>query len=58
MLEWIENGCHLAWLISPVNQTTYIYQHGTEAKEVNSFNNILSGEEVLDGFVFALQSLM
>lgn len=57
MLEWIENGVRLAWLIDPVEQKTYIYRADGSIEIVEGFERELSGEDVLKGFVFDLRLL-
>lgn len=57
MLEWIENGVRLAWLIDPVEQKTYIYLADGSIEIVEGFERELSGEDVLKGFVFDLRLL-
>lgn len=57
MLEWIENGCQLAWLIDPQNEQAYLYRADGSISIVKSFAESLSGEEVLPGFELPL-SLM
>ena len=53
MEEWIQNGCRLGWLIDMQNKTTFIYKPGCEPIK-KSFNEKLSGEEVLPGFILDL----
>lgn len=49
MLEWVENGIHLGWLIDPETKTVFIYRKdGTIAKQ--DFSKRVSGEDVLPGF--------
>ncbi|MFN7120257.1 MAG: Uma2 family endonuclease [Saprospiraceae bacterium] len=57
MLEWIENGVRLAWLIDPVEQKTYIYRADGSIEILDGFERMLSGEEVLKGFEFDLRLL-
>jgi Uma2 family endonuclease len=58
MLEYIENGVQLAWLIQPATQTVFIYRaDGTISKTVD-FSEKLSGENVAPGFEFSLQLLL
>lgn len=49
MLEYMDNGCRLGWLINYQNQQVEIYRSG-QAKEILQSPQILSGEEVLPGF--------
>jgi Uma2 family endonuclease len=49
MLEWVENGIYLGWLIDPDTKTVLIYrQDGTIARQ--DFSKPISGEQVLPGF--------
>lgn len=57
MTEWIENGCRLGWLIDPMDEKAYIYRANGEVQEVSTFDEKLSGEDVLDGFDFDLSEL-
>lgn len=50
MSKWIENGCSLAWLINPDDETVYIYRNDGTVDKVTGFRNSLSGEKVLPGF--------
>ena len=51
---WIANGVRLAWLIDVESETVWIYRPKTNEEELTGFDNQLSGEEVLPGFVFDL----
>jgi Uma2 family endonuclease len=57
MQEWIANGCQLAWLIDPVNETVYIYRASGAFNTVASFDATISGEDVLPGFELELKEL-
>jgi len=57
MLEWIENGVRLAWLIDPTEQKTYIYRADGSIEILDGFERELSGEDVLKGFTFDLRLL-
>jgi len=57
MLEYIENGCRLAWLLDPKSQTVRIFRADGSVSVVKSFDETLSGEDVLPGFSFALSLL-
>jgi Uma2 family endonuclease len=57
MQEWMENGCRLGWLIDTKGQASYVYRLGKNPEKVNSFDVVLSGEEVLPGFELHLQEL-
>lgn len=53
MLEYIENGLRLGWLINPQDANVEIYRIG-KAVEVIQMPAILSGEDVLPGFELQL----
>jgi Uma2 family endonuclease len=56
--NWISNGSRLAWLIDPENERALVFRAGTNhLQEVTSFEEVLSGEEVLKGFTFDLREL-
>lgn len=57
MLKWIENGCRLAWLIDPLEQKAYIYNPNAPVQTVGSFDETLSGEDVLPDFQLPLSVL-
>jgi Uma2 family endonuclease len=57
MKEWIENGCRLGWLLDPFRQRAYVYKGDGTVVEVENFSSSLSGEDVLQGFVFDLDLL-
>lgn len=57
MHEWIDNGCHLAWLIDTVEQKAYVYKADGLSKTINHFDEKLSGEDVLPGFELDLSVL-
>lgn len=58
MKRWIENGVQLAWLIIPKTQQVFIYRKDGSIDTVNSFNEKLSGEEVLPDFILNLNDLL
>jgi Uma2 family endonuclease len=57
MREWMDNGCRLGWLLAPKQQHAYVYHANGSFTEVNSFDNTLSGEDVLPDFVLDLRLL-
>ena len=57
MVKYIDNGVLLGWLVDPFAQQTTIYRPN-QSPEVKSFNDELSGENVLPGFVLRLNELM
>jgi Uma2 family endonuclease len=56
MQEYRDNGVRLGWLINPQGRTVEIYRRGRDV-EVLENPAIISGEEVLPGFVLDLRSL-
>lgn len=56
MVEWIENGCRLAWLIDPIDERACVYR-ANGAVEERQMDDVLSGEDVLPGFLFDLKTL-
>jgi len=57
MQHWLSNGVQLGWLIDPDAEKAYIYRPDKEVEEVEGFDQVLSGEEVLKGFGLDLQIL-
>ncbi|NEP84543.1 MAG: Uma2 family endonuclease [Okeania sp. SIO3B3] len=57
MDEWMENGCRLGWLIDPHNEKVYIYRADGSMSVVESFDETVSGENVLPGFELVLSEL-
>jgi Uma2 family endonuclease len=57
MNEWMENGCQLGWLIDPSNEMVYIYRADGTTATISSFDEIISGEDVLPGFEMELAEL-
>ena len=55
--DWMANGCQLGWLIDPFNQTTHIYRADGSIQINRSFDQPLSGEDVLPGLAFDLSEL-
>lgn len=51
---WIKNGVRLAWLIDPYEEKAYIYRANGSKEELTGFDQELSGEDVLPGFVLNL----
>ena len=55
--DWMANGCQLAWLIDPKTETTYVYRIDGSIQIHRSFEQPLSGEDVLPGFALDLLAL-
>ncbi len=56
MVEYIDNGTRLGWLINPQDRQVEIYRAGQD-KEILDNPATLSGENVLPGFVLNLQAI-
>jgi Uma2 family endonuclease len=50
MVEYMESGCRLAWLLDPKGKRAVIYRMGQPPEFLTSPDS-LSGEDVLPGFV-------
>ena len=57
MLDYIENGILLGWLINPKTEKVYIYRADGTISKVENFSQKLSGEDVLKDFEFDLSLL-
>lgn len=57
LLEYVANGCRLAWLIDPKTETARIFRTDGSVSVAKSFAETLSGEDVLPGFAFHLNAL-
>lgn len=57
MLEYIANGCRLAWLIDPKTETARVFRADGSVSVAKTFSDTLDGEDVLPGFQFALATL-
>ncbi len=51
---WMESGVRLAWLLDPYSETAWVYRADGTVDKVEGFDQQLSGEEVLPGFVLDL----
>lgn len=58
MLEYIENGARLAWLIDPEAANAYVYRSDGSQETLSGFDHVLSGESVLKGFELDLATLL
>lgn len=57
MLEWIDNGVLLAWLIDPTEQQVFIYRADGTTEYLSNFDTPLHGEDLLPHFTLDLQLL-
>ena len=56
MLEYIENGAQLAWLIDPQKKVVEIYRPNKQVEILRSPNTV-SGDNILPGFVLDLAEI-
>ena len=56
MVEYIENGVRLGWLIDPMDKKVYIYRANGEV-EILDDPEIVSGEDVLVGFELKVRKI-
>lgn len=57
MQEWIDNGVRLAWLVDTEGQQSFIYRANGSIEIVPGFDQVLDGEDVMEGFSFDLSQL-
>lgn len=57
MQDWISNGCQLAWLIDPINKNAYMYTQQGVVKSASTFDDFLTGLEILPGLKLELKLL-
>lgn len=57
MLDWILNGCRLAWLICPDDELVKAYQNDKPMIEIQGFDKTVSNEDVHPGFVLDLSRI-
>ncbi|PKB83341.1 MAG: hypothetical protein BZY88_02370 [SAR202 cluster bacterium Io17-Chloro-G9] len=56
MVEYIENGARLGWLIDPGDRQVYIYRPGEPVEHLED-PTMVSGVPILAGFVLSLQEI-
>ena len=54
MEEWMENGCQLGWLFYPDAEEVFIYRPNQAVEHLTGYNQSISGEPLLPGFLFDL----
>ena len=57
MVVWVENGCRLAWLIDPLEKNTYIFRPDSAVEMIGGFDQVIAGENDVEGFRLDLASL-
>lgn len=55
---WMAGGVRLGWLIDAKKKTVWIYRPNKSVEKIEGFDKVLSGEEVLPEFSFALSKLL
>ena len=59
MDEYIENGVQLGWLLDRIQGKAYVYRPNRETRIFDNFeHDVLSGEDVLEGFELKLSMLL
>lgn len=56
MVEYVENGARLGWLLDPVARGVYIYRPGREAETLENPDTVV-GDPVLPGFRLQLNEI-
>ena len=56
MVEYMENGVRLGWLIDPQNKRVYVYRQG-QPVEILEEPDTVSGDPLLPGFVLEMQRI-
>ena len=56
LVQYINNGTKLGWLIDRKERKVYIYRSDNKIKELDN-PSTLSGEDILSGFVLDLSSI-
>ncbi|WP_223649141.1 Uma2 family endonuclease [Hymenobacter psoromatis] len=57
MHDWLGAGVRLAWLIVPSTETVYVFEPPHPPRLVQGFEQSLSGDPVLPGFLLELKEL-
>ena len=56
MVQYMENGVRLGWLIDPQNKQVYVYRQG-QSVEILEGPDTVSGDPLLPGFVLEMQRI-
>lgn len=57
MFVWITNGAQSAWLIDPIEKTSYLYQPNQNVELVRGLETKIEGEGPIKGFILDLALL-
>lgn len=58
MRKWMAHGVELAWLFDPFEEKIYIFRKNGLDSELNGFDHLLSGENVLVNFEINLKKMI
>jgi Uma2 family endonuclease len=56
MVEYVENGAQLGWLIDPRQKRVYVYRPGSPVEVIDAPETI-SGDPLLTGFTLDLREV-
>jgi Uma2 family endonuclease len=57
LVEFIQNGVRLGWIVDPILRRVHIYRKGNLSPEVLDLPDSVAGEQVLPGFVLELKPI-
>ena len=57
LVEYFENGTRLVWVINPIQHYVLVYRSAQEPDRLLKRGDFLDGEEVINGFSFAVDQL-
>ena len=57
LVEYFENGTRLVWVINPIQHYVLVYRSAQEPDRLLKRGDFLDGEEVVNGFSFAVDQL-
>jgi Uma2 family endonuclease len=57
MQNWLKNGVALAWLIDPLENTSYIFKPNQPEEIIKGFDKKITGEGLVTGFTLDLSTL-
>jgi Uma2 family endonuclease len=57
MTEYVDNGCHLGWLVDPQARCTYVYYANGDIQTI-AFDDVLSGGALMPGLEVRLAEVL
>jgi len=57
LVEYFENGTRLVWVINPIQHYVLVYRSAQEPDRLLKRGDFLDGEDVINGFSFAVDQL-